>query len=135
LFFFFFFQAEDGIRDFHVTGVQASALPISASRQAYWHRRILSILSLLPRAIPKLHFIWAELPIWINSFLSQQNAQSKRWYIPVFSITNRVFSLRATLFFLSQSWKCLSPWILFSKRMVWIGCFWCSITHIREASK
>src|SRR5690606_40578128 len=26
--FFFFFQAEDGIRDFHVTGVQTCALPI-----------------------------------------------------------------------------------------------------------
>src|SRR5690606_40746150 len=30
-FFFFFFQAEDGIRDFHVTGVQTCALPISRS--------------------------------------------------------------------------------------------------------
>src|SRR5690606_41044229 len=29
---FFFFQAEDGIRDFHVTGVQTCALPI-------WPRR------------------------------------------------------------------------------------------------
>src|SRR5690606_41182190 len=29
LFYFFFFQAEDGIRDFHVTGVQTCALPIS----------------------------------------------------------------------------------------------------------
>src|SRR5579883_399412 len=28
IFFFFFFQAEDGIRDFHVTGVQTCALPI-----------------------------------------------------------------------------------------------------------
>src|SRR5690606_40456859 len=27
--FVFFFQAEDGIRDFHVTGVQTCALPIS----------------------------------------------------------------------------------------------------------
>src|SRR5690606_12715373 len=27
---YFFFQAEDGIRDFHVTGVQTCALPISA---------------------------------------------------------------------------------------------------------
>src|SRR5436309_12164487 len=26
---YFFFQAEDGIRDFHVTGVQTCALPIS----------------------------------------------------------------------------------------------------------
>src|SRR5690606_27157438 len=30
--FFFFFQAEDGIRDFHVTGVQTCALPILISR-------------------------------------------------------------------------------------------------------
>ena len=29
LFFFFFFQAEDGIRDWSVTGVQTCALPIS----------------------------------------------------------------------------------------------------------
>src|SRR5690606_39366643 len=29
-FWFFFFQAEDGIRDFHVTGVQTCALPILA---------------------------------------------------------------------------------------------------------
>src|SRR2546430_6235500 len=31
LFFFFFFQAEDGIRDLTVTGVQTCALPISAA--------------------------------------------------------------------------------------------------------
>src|SRR5690606_2924816 len=31
--FFFFFQAEDGIRDFHVTGVQTCALPIFDERQ------------------------------------------------------------------------------------------------------
>src|SRR5690606_2448911 len=29
----FFFQAEDGIRDFHVTGVQTCALPISAAER------------------------------------------------------------------------------------------------------
>src|SRR2546430_4048053 len=32
--FFFFFQAEDGIRDLTVTGVQTCALPISGSSQA-----------------------------------------------------------------------------------------------------
>src|SRR5690606_29916777 len=32
--FFFFFQAEDGIRDFHVTGVQTCALPISGQGRA-----------------------------------------------------------------------------------------------------
>src|SRR5207302_2948436 len=31
--YFFFFQAEDGIRDFHVTGVQTCALPISRVRR------------------------------------------------------------------------------------------------------
>src|SRR2546422_10537697 len=31
--FFFFFQAEDGIRDVAVTGVQTCALPISAEKQ------------------------------------------------------------------------------------------------------
>src|SRR5690606_40325358 len=31
---FFFFQAEDGIRDFHVSGVQTCALPIS--RRGRW---------------------------------------------------------------------------------------------------
>src|SRR5256885_4982166 len=33
-FFFFFFQAEDGIRDYKVTGVQTCALPIFTSPQA-----------------------------------------------------------------------------------------------------
>src|SRR5690606_39492415 len=31
----FFFQAEDGIRDFHVTGVQTCALPIWAMMDSY----------------------------------------------------------------------------------------------------
>src|SRR2546430_13956848 len=43
MFAFFFFQAEDGIRDLTVTGVQTCALPISVSlRQAWqtWRMRI-----------------------------------------------------------------------------------------------
>src|SRR6266446_9268303 len=35
--FFFFFQAEDGIRDYKVTGVQTCALPISGPQ--LWIRR------------------------------------------------------------------------------------------------
>src|SRR5207302_4468826 len=31
----FFFQAEDGIRDFHVTGVQTCALPICRTVEAF----------------------------------------------------------------------------------------------------
>src|SRR2546429_6579935 len=39
LFVFFFFQAEDGIRDVAVTGVQTCALPISARRATSPTRR------------------------------------------------------------------------------------------------
>src|SRR5688500_20406619 len=34
--FFFFFQAEDGIRDYKVTGVQTCALPICAASCSAW---------------------------------------------------------------------------------------------------
>src|SRR5688500_20171420 len=34
---FFFFQEEDGIRDYKVTGVQTCALPISAARARHRH--------------------------------------------------------------------------------------------------
>src|SRR5204862_4856451 len=34
--FFFFFQAEDGIRDLYVTGVQTCALPISICQSSDW---------------------------------------------------------------------------------------------------
>src|SRR6266566_8829369 len=44
IFFFFFFQAEDGIRDYKVTGVQTCALPIFAvttgtTRREEWARQ------------------------------------------------------------------------------------------------
>src|SRR6266511_5226107 len=39
-FFFFFFQAEDGIRDFHVTGVQTCALPIFGKAESWGKRRL-----------------------------------------------------------------------------------------------
>src|SRR2546426_8081623 len=37
--FFFFFQAEDGIRDYKVTGVQTCALPIFSTTHAKLQRR------------------------------------------------------------------------------------------------
>src|SRR5256885_11315377 len=37
--YFFFFQAEDGIRDYKVTGVQTCALPISHRRRGHRHTR------------------------------------------------------------------------------------------------
>src|SRR5690606_34714716 len=43
----FFFQAEDGIRDFHVTGVQTCALPILKLRATLWERVAAVALGLL----------------------------------------------------------------------------------------
>src|SRR5690606_40987738 len=61
---FFFFQAEDGIRDFHVTGVQTCALPISfiwiEVPAPFW-------LALLPLIALRLWFArW--LRKWIGGF-------------------------------------------------------------------
>src|SRR5256885_7071182 len=39
---FFFFQAEDGIRDYKVTGVQTCALPICTTKQSLSHPPISS---------------------------------------------------------------------------------------------
>src|SRR2546422_5799282 len=54
--YFFFFQAEDGIRDVAVTGVQTCALPISPSRRrirrrAYERRRVWQMVEVTP-AVP-----------------------------------------------------------------------------------
>src|SRR5690606_41120278 len=48
----FFFQAEDGIRDFHVTGVQTCALPISFVKE---------LLSFLVIVIGGLSFLSANV--------------------------------------------------------------------------
>src|SRR5688572_31476144 len=45
LFFFFFFQAEDGIRDLTVTGVQTCALPILAGRSHAWEEKVKATLN------------------------------------------------------------------------------------------
>src|SRR3712207_4882087 len=42
IFFFFFFQAEDGIRDIGVTGVQTCALPISGVPWLFWSGMIIA---------------------------------------------------------------------------------------------
>src|SRR5690348_18373486 len=50
-FFFFFFQAEDGIRDGRVTGVQTCALPIFAATLLPESRLTIHDVSLNPRRI------------------------------------------------------------------------------------
>src|SRR2546426_5832876 len=50
LFFFFFFQAEDGIRDYKVTGVQTCALPISSGFETVTSRGPIAAVASIARA-------------------------------------------------------------------------------------
>src|SRR5439155_12662308 len=59
---FFFFQAEDGIRDGHVTGVQTCALPIFAANETIPKKFTCDG----PDASPKL--TWSEPPAKTQSF-------------------------------------------------------------------
>src|SRR3712207_7169524 len=52
--FFFFFQAEDGIRDIGVTGVQTCALPIFTSSRLLASRPLTTVFSLLGVSAPPL---------------------------------------------------------------------------------
>src|SRR5690606_39916300 len=74
---FFFFQAEDGIRDFHVTGVQTCALPIELQRGADELRErggdILDIVCDVTRPGEVEHMVeevidrWGRLDVLINN--------------------------------------------------------------------
>src|SRR5690606_40534452 len=48
----FFFQAEDGIRDFHVTGVQTCALPISLTGTVGLASNVVRTYSRFPADVP-----------------------------------------------------------------------------------
>src|SRR5690606_39310315 len=64
-----FLQAEDGIRDFHVTGVQTCALPIS--------RGLYLVGMLLPGALALAapRFLLIGLPITLANFLTAHTYQ------------------------------------------------------------
>src|SRR5256885_3898914 len=59
---FFFFQAEDGIRDYKVTGVQTCALPISVASRLAGRRgisdRALVVMTVLLALYGAVRFVW-----------------------------------------------------------------------------
>src|SRR3989475_7442618 len=57
---FFFFQAEDGIRDLTVTGVQTCALPISLYKSPKFGLKLISIISII------LIVIDGFIPVMLN---------------------------------------------------------------------
>src|SRR5258708_17752643 len=76
LFHIFFFQAEDGIRDDLVTGVQTCALPISRQAICCWFRRTRTILADLQTTKRSLTAIYG-----LNNF--QQGNLSRRTHQPI----------------------------------------------------
>src|SRR5690606_40807105 len=62
-YYFFFFQAEDGIRDFHVTGVQTCALPICVEKlpQRRTHLRLVERLQLASGGVHALGDLEAQV--------------------------------------------------------------------------
>src|SRR2546428_2948164 len=83
--FFFFFQAEDGIRDLIVTGVQTCALPIWTHP---WHQLVgwAALDKLVPRVRPELH---VRAPpggllggIITNIFRSEERRVGEEWRTP-----------------------------------------------------
>src|SRR5256885_13158115 len=61
----FFFQAEDGIRDYKVTGVQTCALPICADVIACGLRVVLKLPSFWPRSIRLSTSLAKSLKPWV----------------------------------------------------------------------
>src|SRR5690606_40556988 len=76
--FVFFFQAEDGIRDFHVTGVQTCALPISELRAASAMAgsdsplvgRVERLLDADPKKKPSRFVRWMRVPLCASLLLA-----------------------------------------------------------------
>src|SRR5207253_3936937 len=70
---FFFFQAEDGIRDGHVTGVQTCALPILGAAIAY-----INVVS-----VPRLRWLLVAVAPAVVGYLA---VQILAWYVSSFIV-------------------------------------------------
>src|SRR5690606_39817490 len=84
--FFFFFQAEDGIRDFHVTGVQTCALPILAKNR-----------------LAKSSWISFKLWLWVSTKVIQQRLNFLLNHdTSLFEVVKRKLEVRNTILFRSE---------------------------------
>src|SRR5690625_7646171 len=75
---FFFFQAEDGIRDGHVTGVQTCALPIFQVISPILKVTAISKQSRRHRAAPLGMFMYKAC---IGGFTNRRGVEQKRLYL------------------------------------------------------
>src|SRR5690625_5466964 len=88
--FFFFFQAEDGIRDGHVTGVQTCALPISTFIENlggvdFENRRVMTIRDRYEAAVPVVvEAVTRKQAVFVEdaAFLRQHTDAPIKWALP-----------------------------------------------------
>src|SRR5882762_4167390 len=84
---FFFFQAEDGIRDSSVTGVQTCALPIS--KKVWW--RLVKPTFSRSLCLPPARTHFCAVVARVYSRFSRPRKTSLNWFIPAF-VNSRVAS-------------------------------------------
>src|SRR5699024_9433074 len=122
--FWFFFQAEDGIRDRNVTGVQTCALPISNSRKAVTSGS--SLGSILPAGISKIlcskGFLYCSTKISSFSFVKAIIATDPECFtsslllvLPLgklISSTCRLTTLPSKILFLFNVFHLNAPFVL-----------------------
>src|SRR5690606_39510648 len=79
--FLFFFQAEDGIRDFHVTGVQTCALPILLTSRLTWPLVPVSMVQSRPSASsgmePRTRIRSSSVPLYSKSLQAVPSTRSE----------------------------------------------------------
>src|SRR5690606_32030214 len=87
--FFFFFQAEDGIRDFHVTGVQTCALPI------FPYIVLVSLVTLFTGMLNSVSRFapGASFPIILNVVLIAALLAGERWIATGASVEQAAYGL------------------------------------------
>src|SRR5690606_39372334 len=89
---FFFFQAEDGIRGFHVTGVQTCALPISIQDRSAWQ---------------SFAGTDGEAPVWSDDVADRQPVlHDERRVYPTLTVDGPWDSTRSEERRVGKAWKC-----------------------------
>src|SRR5207302_4193972 len=83
--FFFFFQAEDGIRDFHVTGVQTCALPIS---------KLLMLKTSNHTFFVQKRTDYKPLELWYTSIICHVRLQCDQLLTCLRCVTRTLYSLK-----------------------------------------
>src|SRR5690606_5149906 len=88
----FLFQAEDGIRDFHVTGVQTCALPIWAGQQPIKACEVVPLEQADGRVLAAPLLAGLDLPPWDNSAMDGYALRLADWQGEPLPVSQRILA-------------------------------------------